>query len=395
MTLSASTSMTGGSFNWYGTITDSTPLMTTTDFTTETLLKSRKYYVAFISSGGCEGDRVEVAANITNFNPTLLAPTDFPTICAGGSHTLTASGAPAGSTYQWFSSNDDGAAPIFAGDKFTTGALTGSLNYYLSATNLDGCTSSRAAVVASVDVTDPIASFSSSQGLICQNDATLVALSKKDPANTTYRWYEAAAGGTMITEGLQLQTEVIENDKSYFISAVNANGCEGTSRSEVLVKVNKLKEPAIDASSAGTLKSNSLNGNQWYFEDQPLAGEDKPTLAVKDPGNYNLKVTSNGCTDWATSVYNVTIVTGLDEEERLIAVYPNPTSEKLTIHVYGADPVRGQLYDEKGASAMFIELTYDGQGWTGELDVRSFSKGLYLLRLFSDTKSVTHKVIIK
>lgn len=390
----------GGTFNWYDAPDATAPITSGATFQTPVLTRTTNYYVSYTDGTGCLGDKVLAVATVNRFSPVLYADPLVPVVCKGGVHTLTAKGAPAGSVYQWYEDQVTTSA-VLIGDKLTTVPLDASKTYYLTATNQSGCTTDRYAVTAVVDSSDPMPSFNVTQSsTICQNDAnpTTLVLAPKDPSNVSYKWYDSPSSESVLSQGLSFKTAVIDySNAGYYVTAVNGNGCEGTTRIAVPVKVTNFPTVSIDTtlSNAGILKSSSASGNQWYFNDQLMPGETSQTLAVRTPGPYNVKVSLSGCSDWATSVMATTLVTGLDEPDRVIQVYPNPSMERVTIFVEGDEPVTGQLYDEEGRAVQKVPFAKDDLGWRGEMDVRQFAKGLYLLRLYSDTKSVTHKLIVK
>ena len=394
ITFTSSTGLTG-TYKWYETATSVDVLSANPEFTTPPLTKTSTYYVSFTNGSACEGSRKEVTASISNFGPVLWADDGLSgkQICPDGSYTLVANGAPVNSTYAWFEAIDS-SSPIVESTNFITPALATSRNYYLAAKNELGCFTDRYLVETAVDSSEPAENFTFTYDKICKNDVTNVKLSSTDPNATAFRWYESASSEVMLKEGLEYTTDYLGDDQSYFVAAVNANGCEGSVRKEVKVTVTKFPDPVIE-SGDGLLKSNFVSGNEWFYDEDVLGSEKEQVLTVTKPGLYNLKVSFEGCIDWASSVLKTDFVTGLEDEVRTIELYPNPASEVLSIRVSSIEPVRGEFFDERGIQVLPIYLKQDSDTWKADLDVRSISKGLYFLRLSSGAKSITHKVIIK
>jgi hypothetical protein len=394
LNLVVSSPIAGGSFKWYETASSITSLASTAEFVTPALLATRKYYVSYLSASGCESDRLEVIAPVIDYSPALVAQSQNPIICAGGSHVFKANGAPSGSTYQWFETINS-TIPFAEGNELTTNPLSTNTTYYLSAKSEMGCTSNRIPVNAYVDASNPIPSIDYTFGKICNNDRTVVKIANNNPSISNYRWYTTKTDGNYIHDGFELLTETLENQTSYFVSGVNSNGCEGTERKEVVVNVIKYAEPKIEVSQNGLLTSNSANGNQWYRDDELLVGETDREYSPSLPGIYNLKIEQQGCADWASSVFTSTIVTGLEDKPREFSVYPNPVSEVLSIRIEEKEIVSANLLDEKGMLVTPITLRSTVDGWDGELNVKDLRKGLYILQFSSESKRVSHKVIIR
>ncbi len=394
ITFSANSAVSG-TYKWYETPSSIDVISANAEFTTPPLANTTKYYVSFTNGAACEGDRKEVTAQISNFAPVLWADNDKngKQICPQGSYVFTANGAPVNTSYAWFESME-GEEPITESTNFTTPSLDASRNYYLAAKNELGCFTDRFVVEAVVDESKPVANFSYTYDKVCKNDVSKVKLSSTESTNTTYRWYESPSSEVSLKEGFEYTTDVIGDDQTYYVAAVNANGCEGNVRKEVVVVVTKFPDPVIEASQ-GLLTSNFAAGNEWFYDEELLGNEKSQTLTVTKPGLYNLKVSFNGCFEWASPIFRTDFVTGLEDEVRTIELYPNPTSDVLSIRVSSVEPVKGEFFDERGIRVLPVSLKQEAESWNADLDVRALSKGLYFLKLSSGAKSITHKVIIK
>ncbi|MBK7652761.1 MAG: hypothetical protein IPJ20_21220 [Flammeovirgaceae bacterium] len=132
----------------------------------------------------------------------------------------------------------------------------------------------------------------------------------------------------------------MDADKTYYVGALNANGCEGTERKSVDVKVKKLVDAVIEDSSLDILSSNYETGNQWYLDNEMIMGETNRTLIVREVGIYDLKVSMQGCEVSTTNtVLRTEVVTGLEETLQSVDIYPNPATEIIVIHASGQDAI--------------------------------------------------------
>ncbi len=395
MTLTANSEMADGTYRWYETLTSTTPVGEGNSFTTPSLPKTTKYYVSLISPSGCEGTRKEVLANVASYNPDLTSVAESTEICVGGSHSLTAQGAPAGSTYFWFDSMD-ASTPLQEGALWITPQLTATKTYYIESKSELGCSSKRFAVEAKVNSNIPtLVSMPALE--VCPGTEPALKLVAGDASNTSYRWYESTTATIPVHEGMEWITPPLESTTSYYVSALNSKGCESMERKKISVNVVAIQEPIIESPGAGLLRSTvSVGQLQWYFNDEEIPGETSNEIIIGDQvGAYSLIVTRNGCQTYSSRYADQNIVTSVEAKATTFYVYPNPADERIMIEVIEADPVNAQLLDSKGASVGNINLHQSEDRWKGEFDVTGISAGNYFIRLTSGKKSTTHQVIIR
>ena len=158
----------------------------------------------------------ESASVIILFKPQIAAPTvqDVQS-CAGSSVTLTAS-APGG-IYEWFNT-PTGGNKLSTGQNFTTPVLNSSKTYYVQ-TTLNGLTSARSPVIITVNAVPapPVVTGAS----ICGGSAAMLTASG---SAGTYEWYDAAAGGNLLSTGSTFTTPVLSANTSYYVQTT-VNSC--------------------------------------------------------------------------------------------------------------------------------------------------------------------------
>lgn len=73
-------------------------------------------------------------------------------------------------------------------------------------------------------------------------EASTVTLTADIVGNaTTARWYNAASGGTLLHTGQEYTTPVLSQNTTYYVAAYNATtGCESTTRTAVIAKINTM-----------------------------------------------------------------------------------------------------------------------------------------------------------
>lgn len=232
----------GAQFQWYDSLTSTTPIFTGDTFVTGPLFSNgpldltRDYYVESVDSTGCHSLRVPVivtlipSLNVPLVNPPLAA------ICSGTSTSFKASSLLGSVEFYWYDSIN-GKTPIFIGDSFSTGPIANPnlvnliKTYYVETQDSNGCTSLRIPVIITVTsglnapVVNPITQT------ICSGDsATFSANSLLAPV-TSYRWYDALIGGTLLHVGDTFNTGAViaggtlDITRLYFVESYDSIGC--------------------------------------------------------------------------------------------------------------------------------------------------------------------------
>jgi gliding motility-associated-like protein len=193
---------------------------------------------------GPKSDQVTI-----HFVPGPAAPTvPGVSICMGSTASLRAT-APGG-TYSWYDAPRGGTL-LATGANYTTLPLTASTTYYVE-TKVGQQTSARTAVPVTVNP-QPLAPIAPSLN-VCKGQ--MAHLKASGPAGTNYRWYDAAAGGNLLSLTDTYQTTTLNAPVTYYVEAVMGD-CVSP-RTRVDVGVNPL--PTVTSLSSQTICSgNALN----------------------------------------------------------------------------------------------------------------------------------------
>lgn len=125
----------------------------------------------------------------------------------------------------------------------------------------------------------------SGNNVLCQGSSVTLSA----PSGQSYLWSTGAG-----TQSINVSTA-----GSYSVTVNYGNGCSMTS-ALTIIKVNPLPIPVITVNGVG-LKSNYVNGNQWYLNGIAIPGATKQTFTVIRAGVYSLSVTDSfGCKGSAT-----------------------------------------------------------------------------------------------
>jgi gliding motility-associated-like protein len=250
--------------------------------------------------------------------PSPLAPTAInSSLCGPGSVNLSTSGSTG--VYLWYDVATGGTS-IVSGSSFSTPSISVTTNYFVAA--LYGtCESPRSTVVATIN-TIPAPPTGIDDSRCGAGSVSLSASGSPD----TYRWYEDATIVTSIVSTAVFNTPLLNVTRSYFVSSVSAEGCESTSRTEVIASINTATIGGALSSDASvcsgtngatiTLTGHIGNISSWEssFDNFATAGSTiANTLATFDYENltqttsYRVIVQAPGCAIVNSSVVTITV----------------------------------------------------------------------------------------
>lgn len=174
------------------------------------------------------------------------------------------------------------------------------------------------------------------------------------------------------------------------ISVKGHNECGDGVASTLPVEVNIKPTTPIVSSIANGLHSNALNGNQWYNKDGLIVGATDQDYIPKSSGDYYVVVSVNGCNSNFSNSMNF-IPTGINStvSTRTIKVYPNPTTNEVTIEFEGnTNKIEFDILNSIGQvvfTGFLVEKIV--------VQTVSFTSGIYLVRLKSGDTFEFKKVL--
>jgi gliding motility-associated-like protein len=245
-TVSLSAIPSEGTINWYSAATGGTTLQSGNNFTTPSITTTTTYYVDAVNSGCTTGSRTAVVATV-NTTPTInITPSSR---CEPGIVTLGAN--PSVGTVSWYTALTGGSATQ-TGTSYTTPSINSTTTYYVDATN-NGCTTtSRLAVIATVNTTPTVASTSSNAR--CEAGTVILGAT---PSAGSINWYSAATGGATLQSGNSYTTPSIFSTRTYYVDAVD-NGCTTGTRTAVVATVNP-NPTVVIVTPAAVCSPNTIN----------------------------------------------------------------------------------------------------------------------------------------
>jgi hypothetical protein len=216
---------------------------------------------------------------------------------------------------------------------------------------------------------------------------TVVLTAASTTTGATYAWF------------INGQTIPNANGATYTASAIGtytvtaaAGGCTATS-APTTVTVNSIPPTPTISRAGNVLTSSGLTGNQWYKNGAILTGETNKTYTATANGAYTVKVTTNGCTSSTSSTMNVTNILGISEDQAglKVAVFPNPSEGLFNLSLPKGKAFAITVTDLAGK----IVKQQTANDKTAILDLRNEAKGIYLLKIESEGKTATRKLILE
>ena len=220
-------SITGTAIQWYAAPAGGSPLPLSTPLVNGT------HYYASQTVMGCESTlRLDVTVTV-NVSPAAPTGSASQTFCSGSSPRVSALSAT-GTLVRWYAAPSGGSAlPV------STLLVNG--NHYYAAQTVTGCESiSRLDVAVTINATPPAPTGIASQ-TFCSVSVTTVA--DLAATGTAIQWYLFSSGGS------PLPPATILGSGSHYYASQTVNGCESTSRLDVIAIVNTVPVAPIGFSS--------------------------------------------------------------------------------------------------------------------------------------------------
>jgi len=267
-TASISATNSGGTLNWYSDAAGTNMIGTGSPFVTAALTQNTTYFVQETAGNGCMSSLVAVSVTV-NALPTAPNPGTPVLVCNGNDVIISATGSGTGDLVFYNDLMVVQATVAMGGtptQSFNAGALAaGTYTFYVSE-NDGTCESATVAVTATVNAL-PAAPTATGVTICSGNTATLTAT-----ATGIANWYSDAALTNLVGSGSVYMTGMLTTNTDYYLTQVDANGCESVSTT-VTVTVDPLPTDPVatpDTACAGqtaTLTATGSGGTlDWYSD---------------------------------------------------------------------------------------------------------------------------------
>lgn len=350
----------GTMYNWSsGAMTATAPLGPAVNTT---------YTVTVTDGNSCVN--TDSIAIVVNALPTA-AITGNDSICAGDSTTLTASG---GVSYVWDNSATTTSVTIAPASSGPVSVLV---------TDANGCQDSDTINLTVTPQLTAMIAPSDPSGAICLGDS----ITLNGSGGTGFIWSTTATSAAI--------TVAPTTTTTYVLTVSDGASCDGID--SLTIVVNAPPATPVIMQMGGLLVTDPGFVNYNWTVDGTPAGTNSDTLFPSASGNVVVTVTdSNGCT--ATS-QPFAYVSTVDPAPRYleIDVFPNPNDGRFTVRInseLGRD-LELAVFDLPGRQVYAQVVRIPVGAWTGQIDLRRFAKGVYILQIHSGNLTEFKKVIVE
>jgi Zn-dependent metalloprotease len=154
------------------------------------------------------------------------------------------------------------------------------------------------------------------------------------------------------------------------------------------------KTPTATISVNGiVLTSNVATGNQWLRNGNAIPGATATSFVASIPGNYTVQQSSAACGNTISNVIVISTTAIETEIPEGITVFPNPATDQVSVRLI--NPSKNwslRLYNMVGKSVLQQSQLNTSQT---DLDVKSLSKGVYVLHVKSGEQIIKKKLVIQ
>ncbi|HNC72823.1 MAG TPA: M43 family zinc metalloprotease [Chitinophagales bacterium] len=348
------------SYSWTGGLSSvsnpvTPPLTTTTTYTVT----------------GTVGSCTNTAVSTVTVASSLGITVNSPSTCSGQAAQLSASGA---TSYTWTGGLTSVSNPM-------TPTLTTTTTYTVTGTT-GACTGT---AVATVTV-NPNPTVSVTSPAICSGETAQPVAS----GATSYSW---TGGLSSVSNPV---TPPLTTTTTYTVTGTK-DGCTGTAVSTVSI-TGGIATPIITQSHDTLYSSTIVVGAnyEWYKSGVLDTVTTTPYYKITVSGSYTLKVVNGLCESMISAAINAT-VTGIKNNTNSIkelSIYPNPTEGRLVLDLslLKTATVGISIYTPEGRE-LYVKTIAQTRTVYEELQIETFAKGIYIIKINVDEEVYYHKVV--
>ncbi len=369
--LSASSSLTGSSYEWY----NGTTLISGANAATYSATAAGTY-ICRVTNGACVAYSDTIAVSVSSVGTAPMAITATDTLfCAGSTVTLNAT---VGFAHYLWSTGDTTASITVssAGNYSVAGQIT-----------ISGCNSyggDSISITLKPTITAPIISPLSTTIII----GSPTTLSINNHTYSNYMWNTGATTSTIsVTDCGTYSVTVFDNATCGYDSAT------------VPITNSDLTCAIRDSVAGGYLYTMTLGGSsyKWYDATTNTVVSTNPVFfSPTVAGNYYLVLTKNNCTCNSNIVGMNVGISNIAIENLAVSVYPNPVNDKLNVTFTNDENLAisfsiQNLLGEKLNS--FNEQNYSKGTHNLTNDISALSSGIYFLVVENNNKKAVYRFV--
>ncbi|MFD3003713.1 S8 family serine peptidase [Pontibacter toksunensis] len=178
---------------------------------------------------------------------------------------------------------------------------------------------------------------------------------------------------------------------------VRGLGCRSERAEVEMIAGAPLDQPVV-MRDGKTLVSSAPAGNQWFLDGGVIEGATGTKITPTESGNYTVVVTANGCISEASAVLRFDALTSERGVSAELMAFPNPSKDGLfnfTLETAGTQDIFIEVVDLLGKQIYTGEVQQFNGQYRGEVDLKAYSSGMYVLRVQHGDKLQTRKLLIR
>ncbi|MGJ8661095.1 MAG: PKD domain-containing protein, partial [Bacteroidota bacterium] len=280
--------------------------------------------------------------------------------------------------------------------KWSTGSTSPILSVntggWYSVSVRSGCCIGRDSIFVVVDPL-PTAAFNNTV-----NDLSVNLTDQSTGSPTSWNW----DFGDGNTSTMQNPAHVYDFPGAYTVCLIINNGCTDTICQTVTVSCaipNATFTSVVGNGGLVTFTNTTTpvaDSYNWNFGDGNTSALENPTHTYTTSGNYQvcMTITDTCGTDSLCSTISVDVFADLEDIfGGDFSIYPNPAQD--VVHVIGSDLPNGEwkliLHNSLGQT--YWQKTYVGNGFEESISINMLAKGIYFLRIQSESQTADYKII--
>ena len=206
-------------------------------------------------------------------------------------------------------------------------------------------------------------------------------------------WYADPTGGTSLGTDTAFNTPIIAATTTFYVDASD-NDCISGTRTSVTATVNPVPPNPSIFENGSMLASSTATSYQWLYNATIIPGATAQFYNASNQSGFYQVIVSNvyGCTV-LSDPYSYVGIESNDLDNTFI-IYPNPAKDKITIINNGNLSVKTQISIFNVTGQQVLSEIYNNQNQI-EINVNSFSEGIYLLKIQTNDGMVIKKLVIQ
>jgi gliding motility-associated-like protein len=274
-TFNVASPVTNAVYTWYDAATGGNVVGSGNALTISPVTVDATYYLETSLNGCVSVNRFPVALTAAT-TPSLAVVSNAVTVCSGDPANFAIASPDATVTYNWYTASTGGTATT--GTTYSINPATTSASYYVSATSVNGCTTSPRLKVDLTVTQRPVVSVVAPSDVSVCKGTTQVFTVQNPVTGAVYNWYNAASSGTPLqANSITFTTPAVNAPATYYVDGTS-NGCTSISRATVKVSPLDVLAPVV------FVTVDSTKTNEITFGWSPVTGAVSYAISIDGAG---------------------------------------------------------------------------------------------------------------